>query len=45
VVLESSTNLAQWQPWQTNIVSGRTVLLSVPLENGGPTRYFRAVRR
>jgi hypothetical protein len=45
VLLESSTNLTHWLPWQTNLVSGRTLLLSVPLENGAPTRHFRAVRR
>ena len=45
VVLEFSTNLREWHPWQTNTVSGPTLLLSLPLENSSSTRYFRAMMR
>jgi sugar lactone lactonase YvrE len=41
VYLDTSTNLVNWSPAQTNSLSGGTIVLTAPL-NAGPRRYYRA---
>ena len=42
LTIESSTNGAGWTAIQTNTITGREQLLSVPLAPGSATRLFRA---
>jgi len=44
VVLRVSTNLTDWQPWQTNAILGSEVIFPLPLSSDPPTRFFRALR-
>ena len=44
VVLKVSTNLTDWQPWQTNAILGSEVIFPLPLTSDPPTRFFRALR-
>jgi hypothetical protein len=45
LVIESSTNLPNWIPVQTNGITGLSYPLSTPWDSNSPGRFFRALVR
>ena len=45
IVIESSTDLTQWQPLQTNTISADTLEVIVPITRSDPAQFFRTLIR